>query len=105
MPVLTAACVACGHRSNKERVVGEEGTRNMARYLPEMKRLMNRQLHVSLNGQREVRGTLRGYDQFMNIVLDDAVQVHRGDADDTPLGTVVIRGSSIVVMDVRERMT
>ena len=76
----------------------------MARYLPEMKRLMNKQLHVSLNGQREVEGVLRGYDQFMNIVLENAVQIQRGDVEGVPLGTVVIRGSSIIVLDVRERI-
>ena len=32
---------------------------------------------LSLNKSRKVTGTLRGYDQFMNIVLDDAI-------DETP---------------------
>ena len=30
---------------------------------------------VHLNGERKVIGVLRGYDPFMNIVLDDAVEV------------------------------
>jgi len=30
---------------------------------------------VQLNGQRKVVGVLRGYDPFMNIVLDEAVEV------------------------------
>ena len=27
---------------------------------------------VKLNGNRTINGTLRGFDQFMNLVLDDA---------------------------------
>jgi small nuclear ribonucleoprotein (snRNP)-like protein len=29
---------------------------------------------VKINGSRKVVGTMRGYDQFMNIVLEDAVE-------------------------------
>jgi small nuclear ribonucleoprotein (snRNP)-like protein len=29
---------------------------------------------VKLNGNRKVTGILRGYDQFMNLVLDNAVE-------------------------------
>jgi small nuclear ribonucleoprotein (snRNP)-like protein len=29
---------------------------------------------VKINGARKVVGTMRGYDQFMNIVLEDAVE-------------------------------
>eukprot|EP00186_Timspurckia_oligopyrenoides_P000465 CAMPEP_0182444188 /NCGR_PEP_ID=MMETSP1172-20130603/2723_1 /TAXON_ID=708627 /ORGANISM="Timspurckia oligopyrenoides, Strain CCMP3278" /LENGTH=80 /DNA_ID=CAMNT_0024639697 /DNA_START=64 /DNA_END=306 /DNA_ORIENTATION=+ len=75
----------------------------MAKYLPEMKKLMDKHVSLSLNGKREVSGTLRGYDQFMNIVLENAVQIHSGDAQPSPLGTVVIRGNSILAVDIRER--
>mmetsp|Transcript_10978 Transcript_10978/g.23500 ORF Transcript_10978/g.23500 Transcript_10978/m.23500 type:complete len:80 (-) Transcript_10978:325-564(-) len=76
----------------------------MAKYLPEMKRLMEKRVSVSLNANREVTGTLRGYDQFMNIVLEDAEQVLPGGAPPVALGTVFVRGNSIVVLDVRERV-
>ncbi len=52
---------------------------------------MDHQVSISLNKGRKVTGTLRGYDQFMNLVLDQAVQ-----EDGRPVGLVVIRGSSIV---------
>ena len=29
---------------------------------------------VKLNGNRTVQGTLRGFDQFMNLVIDEAVE-------------------------------
>ena len=40
-------------------------------------------------------GTLRGYDQFMNIVLGDAVEETVG-SENNRIGMVVIRGNSIV---------
>ena len=32
---------------------------------------MDKRLAIKLNGNRTVNGTLRGFDQFMNIVLDE----------------------------------
>ena len=45
-------------------------------------------------------GTLRGYDAFLNIVLEDAEQL------DTVgyLGQVVVRGNSIVQFEALERV-
>lgn len=37
-------------------------------------RYMDKRLLLQLNGNRRVTGVLRGYDPFMNIVLDDAVE-------------------------------
>lgn len=53
---------------------------------------------VSLNAGRAVSGTLRGFDQFMNIVLDAAVD-DRGKED---LGMVVLRGASISTIEALE---
>lgn len=35
---------------------------------------MDKRLYIELNGKRTVTGVLRGYDPFMNIVLDDAAE-------------------------------
>ena len=32
-------------------------------------------LAVKLNGNRTVQGTLRGFDQFMNLVLDETMEI------------------------------
>ena len=37
---------------------------------PDLKQYMDKELSLKLNGNRTVTGTLRGFDQFMNIVLD-----------------------------------
>ncbi|RUS16754.1 LSM domain-containing protein, partial [Jimgerdemannia flammicorona] len=35
---------------------------------------MDKRLFLQLNGARKVTGVLRGYDAFMNIVLDETVE-------------------------------
>lgn len=39
-----------------------------------MFRYMDKRLSLQLNGNRKVTGVLRGFDPFMNIVLDEAVE-------------------------------
>ena len=45
-------------------------------------------------------GTLRGYDAFLNVVLENAE--HDGDGNN--VGTVVIRGNSIIQFESVERI-
>lgn len=54
---------------------------------------------MQLNGSRKVIGVLRGYDVFLNIVLDDAVEERDG-GEKVHIGTVVIRGNSVVMLEV-----
>ena len=68
--------------------------------LPDLKKYMDRRMLVKLNGNRSVLGVLRGFDQFMNLVLDDTVEEKTGEA----CGMVVIRGSSVSMMEVQERV-
>ncbi|CAL5229067.1 g12318 [Coccomyxa viridis] len=67
---------------------------------PELKGFMDKRLSVALNANRHVSGVLRGFDQFMNIVLDNAVD----EKNKTDIGMVVVRGNSIVTVEVLERM-
>ena len=55
---------------------------------------------VKLNANRHVTGVLRGFDQFMNLVLDNTVD-EKGKVD---LGMVVIRGNSIITLTALERL-
>ncbi|KAK2758684.1 Serine/threonine-protein kinase smg1 [Arachnomyces sp. PD_36] len=70
---------------------------------PELKKYMEKRLFVQLNGNRKVIGILRGYDVFMNIVLDDAVEEKNG-GEKVGLGMVVIRGNSVVMLEALERI-
>ncbi|RAO72638.1 uncharacterized protein BHQ10_008650 [Talaromyces amestolkiae] len=70
---------------------------------PELKKYMEKRLFVQLNGNRKVIGILRGYDVFMNLVLDDAVE-EKADGGKDRLGMVVIRGNSVVMLEALERI-
>ena len=65
---------------------------------PELKKFMDKKLSVTLNANRQVTGVLRGFDQFMNVVLDQTTD----DREKTECGMVVIRGASIVLMEALE---
>ena len=58
---------------------------------PDLTKYMDKQLVLKLNGNRTVGGVLRGFDQFMNIVLDDTIEMGSKD-ERNPLGTTIIRG-------------
>ena len=62
---------------------------------PNLKTYLDKTISLQLNRNRRVSGVLRGYDQFMNLVLGDAVEeVAAGQTN--KIGMVVIRGNSIV---------
>jgi small nuclear ribonucleoprotein G len=49
---------------------------------------MDKRLFVHLQGGRRVSGVLRGYDLFLNLVIDDAME-ETTPAQKHPIGTVV----------------
>ncbi|KAG5339200.1 hypothetical protein E4T56_gene716 [Termitomyces sp. T112] len=68
---------------------------------PELKKFMDKKLFIHLQGGRKVSGVLRGYDLFLNLVLDDSMEETVA-AQKYPIGTVVIRGNSITSMETLE---
>eukprot|EP00887_Chlorella_sp_A99_P001627 scaffold8.g1627.t1 len=67
---------------------------------PELKGFMDKRLSVKLNANRHVTGVLRGFDQFMNLVLDNTVD----EKLKVDIGMVVIRGNSIITIEALERV-
>ena len=49
---------------------------------------MDKKLFIHLQGGRKVSGTLRGFDIFLNLVLDDAIE-EKIPAQKHPIGNVV----------------
>ena len=71
--------------------------------MPELKKFMEKRVSLKLNASRTVSGRLRGYDHFMNVVLDEAVEETSGAAG-KDIGLVLIRGNSIIQIEALERI-
>ena len=57
-------------------------------------------MKLSLNGNRRIIGTLRGYDAFLNVVLENAIN----DLCTGGMSEIVIRGNSIIQFESVERI-
>jgi small nuclear ribonucleoprotein G len=67
---------------------------------PDLKKYVEKRVSLKLNANRKVLGILRGFDQFMNLVLEDAEEVSLDSNNSkTKMGMIVIRGSSIQQME------
>ncbi|MES1919383.1 hypothetical protein MHBO_001225 [Bonamia ostreae] len=66
---------------------------------PELKHYMDKILDLKLRGKIQIRGNMRGFDQFMNVVLSDAVHFVTNN-DRRQLGTIAVRGNSILAIEV-----
>jgi small nuclear ribonucleoprotein G len=86
---------------------------------------MDKKLSLKLNGGRNVQGILRGFDPFMNVVVDEALELCK-DGKKNEIGMVVreltnlkllldhseleiyslqvIRGNSIIMVEALERI-
>ncbi|KAF2849228.1 U6 snRNA-associated Sm-like protein LSm7 [Plenodomus tracheiphilus IPT5] len=67
----------------------------------DLSKYMDKQITVKFSGGREVIGTLKGYDQLMNLVLDEvkeALTDDEGNIRYRKLGLIVARGTLLVVI-------
>ncbi|CDW88607.1 small nuclear ribonucleoprotein [Stylonychia lemnae] len=67
-------------------------------YGADLRKFMDLRVDLRLNCNRHVAGVLKGYDQFLNIVLDNAIEIISKD-EKRELGTVVIRGNSVILWE------
>merc|ERR1711939_170609 len=92
---------------NRSSLIPSHRTRapsiTMPQAQPELKRYLDKRVFVALNGSRKVMGVLRGYDVFLNVVLDDAVE-EKTSGEKVRIGMVVIRGNSVVMMEALDRI-
>jgi small nuclear ribonucleoprotein len=68
----------------------------MAMPLDLLEETLNKKLILTLKDGRVMEGTLVGYDQYMNVVLEDTQEL-RSD-EKRAVGTVILRGNNIVSM-------
>ena len=72
-------------------------------YSADLKNYLDKRLRIKLNANRIVTGKLRGYDQFMNLVLEEAIQINSNNENNNneneDLGTIMIRGNSVILWE------
>lgn len=68
---------------------------------------LDKKLLVMLRDGSKILGTLRSFDQFANIVLQDAVEriIVGSSYSDIPLGLYIVRGENVVLMGEVEEAT
>ncbi len=52
---------------------------------------------IKLKGNKTIRGSLLGFDQHMNLMLDGSEEI-TSDGESNDLGTIVVRGDNVVMI-------
>lgn len=61
-----------------------------------LEKSLNTRMSLVLKDGRTLAGLLVGYDQYMNVVLEETLESR--DGTDRKIGTVVLRGNNVVTM-------
>jgi len=60
------------------------------------------QVLVELKGKKKIKGKLRGYDQHLNLILEDAEEISFNPETDEQIievvKTVIVRGDNVVIV-------
>jgi len=71
----------------------------------DLNKFIDKEIRIKFSGGREVTGVLKGYDQLVNIVLDDTVEYLRDPLDPYKitdktrnLGLTVARGTAVMLV-------
>jgi len=93
-----------GRGRGNHRGGGNHGDRTQQKTIViDLVKYQDQKIRVKIAGGREVVGLLKGYDQLMNLVLDDVEEFLRdaeGNISDQTrsLGLVVLRGPNLVLI-------
>ena len=74
-----------------------------AAHPPELKKFMDKRVLVKLPTGMTVEGILRGFDPFMNMVLDESIGTNKAGEKES-IGMIVVRGNSAVMMEAKDRI-
>ena len=58
---------------------------------------INKTVLIKLKGNKTIRGNLLGFDQHMNLLLDQAEEIP-SEGDSKELGTIVVRGDNVIMI-------
>lgn len=86
-------------------VSGGGGDRKRKESILDLTKYLDKCIRVKFAGGREAAGILKGFDPLLNLVLDDTTEYLRDSEDQyklsdetRPLGLVVCRGTSVVLI-------
>ena len=58
---------------------------------------INKVVLIKLKGDKTIRGNLHGFDQHMNLLLDQSEEIP-SEGDSKELGTIVVRGDNVIMI-------
>ena len=58
---------------------------------------INKTVLIKLKGSKTIRGNLLGFDQHMNLLLDQSEEIP-SEGDSKELGTIVVRGDNDIMI-------
>jgi len=64
-----------------------------------LKNALGKRVLVILKRNMEINGILRGYDQHLNLHIDNAVTTNPQTYEIETLGTIVLRGDSVLLVN------
>ena len=76
--------------------LGQQSSPSLVRVL---KRALGKRVLIVLKRQMEINGILRGYDQHLNLHVDNAVTTHPDTLEIETLGTIILRGDSVLLVN------
>ena len=70
----------------------------MAMPLTALEKALNKNVQLLLKDRRVLEGVLKGYDEHMNLVLEDTDETD-SEGNRRKIGTIVVRGSNVVTIN------
>ena len=58
---------------------------------------INKKVLIKLKGDKTITGMLQGFDQHMNLLLDQSEEIP-SEGDSQSLGSIVVRGDNVVMI-------
>ena len=58
---------------------------------------LNKDILLKLKGKRTIKGKLKSFDQYMNLTLENAMEVFEGDKSQE-MGEIFIKGENIIII-------
>jgi small nuclear ribonucleoprotein len=65
-----------------------------------LEKSLDKRVSLFLKDGRVLEGKLTGFDEYMNMVLDETVENNAAGEEERRLGTVVLRGNNVVSISI-----